>query len=483
MTELFNTRVRTAVFGLAVVLFFLGTGTAVAQDTTEISTVEELQNMEEDLDADYVLVEDIDASATQDWNDGAGFDPVGDFESGENLEFNGTFDGNGHTISNLYIDRPDEDFVGLFGVVAGPDQATVENVVLEDIDVTGDGNVGSIAGVNNIRGDIQNVDVTSVVNGGTNVAGAVGENRGELTETNFEGDVVGGSSVGGLVGSNFDSGEVSDSSSVANVEGSEGVGGVIGGNSGEVVDVYSGSNVTGSSILGGLVGSNGGTVKKAHANGTVEAEDLVGGLIGTNEGTVEKSYANSSVYGSGTGSGGLVGLVDDGTVNNSYATGYVEGSEGVGALVGGISSAQVTTSYAAGTVVGDEDVGGLVGQASQASVDASFWDEDATGQDTSAGGERLTTSEMWGSTAVDTMSGFDFENVWIAKPDSYPELNWQTSTLQQSNPFADTEGQPVSSIEAIQILDDWRDGNEVDGVEISPLEMIEYLDEWRGTEN
>jgi len=77
--------------------------------TTAISNVTELQAMEDDLYGNYYLTGDIDASATSSWNDGEGFDPIGTFV--------GTFDGCGYTISDLTINRPEEDNVGLFSVL------------------------------------------------------------------------------------------------------------------------------------------------------------------------------------------------------------------------------------------------------------------------------------------------------------------------------------------------------------------------------
>ena len=67
--------------------------------------------MNGNLSGHYALGTDIDASATSGWNAGAGFLPVG--------IFGGVFEGLGHTISNLTIDRPATNFVGLFGQLSG----------------------------------------------------------------------------------------------------------------------------------------------------------------------------------------------------------------------------------------------------------------------------------------------------------------------------------------------------------------------------
>jgi len=67
------------------------------------------------LDAEYELTQDIDASDTMNWNGGAGFAPIGTASN----PFTGKFDGKGHKITGLYINRPNEDNVGLFGVLFG----------------------------------------------------------------------------------------------------------------------------------------------------------------------------------------------------------------------------------------------------------------------------------------------------------------------------------------------------------------------------
>ena len=55
---------------------FTGTGSGTEIDPYVITTVEQLQEMNDDLDAHYVLGNDIDAGATATWNDGAGFAPI-----------------------------------------------------------------------------------------------------------------------------------------------------------------------------------------------------------------------------------------------------------------------------------------------------------------------------------------------------------------------------------------------------------------------
>ena len=105
----------------------------------EISTAEELAAINENLSGHYVLTADIDLAGME-WT------PIGSFPitSGEEeegaeipdpeLAFTGTFDGAGHTISNLTVGGPDEYCVGLFGCIS---ETEVGNFTLENASATG----------------------------------------------------------------------------------------------------------------------------------------------------------------------------------------------------------------------------------------------------------------------------------------------------------------------------------------------------------
>jgi len=99
--------------------------------------------MKDNLTAHYILMNDIDASATHTWNDNGtggyyGFEPVG----GEFNRFAGSLEGNGYCVYNLFINRPNAGFVGLFGSTDG----NIRNVGLENIEITGKYYVGALAG-------------------------------------------------------------------------------------------------------------------------------------------------------------------------------------------------------------------------------------------------------------------------------------------------------------------------------------------------
>ena len=174
---------------------------------------------------------------------------------------------------------------------------------------------------------------------------------------------------------------------------------------------------------GGLVGIlKDGTIQNcvSHVDVTASNGDQVGGLAGSINGIVSDSYATGSVEGVDE-VGGLAGSLND-TITNCYATGSVDGDSEVGGLVGQIQEfggGEIQKSYAVGLVTGNTDVGGLVGARNGETVIDSYWDTESTGQDTSDGGTGLTTAEMQGSEAETNMDGFDFENVWsIVEPET-----------------------------------------------------------------
>ena len=303
------------------------------------------------LSGNYVLGSDIDASGTSSWNSGSGFSPIGTSASSN---FTGTFDGLGHTISGLEINRPTTNFVGLFGYLAS--KRGVKNVGLTLGRVVGASNVGALVGFNN--GAISNSYSTGSVSAATSES------------------VTSISSVGGLVGSNV--GTISNSYNTGSVTlrgGSSAVygGGLVGVNHGAVSSSYATGSVGGYGIvIGGLVGINAasGTVSNSYATGAVSGKDTIGGLVGAvqrlvsssgvaSSGTVISSYATGAVTGSGT-SGGLAGS-SSGGISNSYATGAVRGT-----ITGGLVGSQgaygtIGSSYATGSVAGTSYAGGLVG--------------------------------------------------------------------------------------------------------------------------
>lgn len=270
-------------------------GSGSREDPFQVRTPEQLHAVRYHLEQHFIQIADIDLDV---FHGASGWKPIaGDFATGRYRElpaFQGTFDGNGYIIYNLYIDRPLGIAVGLFGV----NQGHLKNMILQDVYVEGYHVVGSVLGMNS-GGTVQGVEAT--------------------------GTVVGSMHVGGLIGGNRDQGLITKCGSYCQVqapgEGQQ-VGGLIGTNSsGYIEQCWSRGSVQGKHITGGLVGMNGegGIVRNSYALSPVQGQQYAGGLIGVHwQGSlVEFCYSTGSVQ-QMEGMNGLIGHIEDGMVLSSY---------------------------------------------------------------------------------------------------------------------------------------------------------------------
>ena len=223
-----------------------------------------------DLDFDTDGDGDVDSDDAY-WNNGAGWNPIG--RSGS--DFLTTFEGNGHTIRNLFIDRSSTNYAGLFGYTDWV--AEIRHVGLIQVDVAAR----------------------------THVGGLIGTNLGTITACYVTGQVSGLGNTGGLVGSNYKS--VRTSYAAAKVSGSSSVGGLVGWNLGIIIEAsYATGDVSGRSSVGGLVGYEAGnTVRASYATGRVSGETSIGGLVGgLGSSTITASYWDTTTSGQATGDHG-----------------------------------------------------------------------------------------------------------------------------------------------------------------------------------
>jgi len=442
-----------------------------------ITDVVELQAIAGDLSAIYELGNDIDASATANWNDGAGFDPIfdetpdddeleepdedetpddefeepdeDDVEEPETGEFSGVLLGEGHEIAGLWIDRPDEVGVGLFlanagvvfelavtdatvnggagGVLVGANNGNVGRVTV-DGEVTGDDLVGGIAGTNS--GQIVDCEATVDVVAADGVGGAVGSNVGVLSEVTAAGDVTGGHSIGGLTGRNV--GEIDQCLAEGNVDGEFRVGGLVGQNNRRLTGSIARGDVDGGVAVGGAVGESFEEVLGVTAEGDVTGEEPVGGLVGENYGEVRVCNALADVAGEAR-VGGLVGWnANSGIVADAYAIGAVDGDEAVGALVGHL---------------GEE----FMADGESVELSRAYWSVDETDADAvgveEAGDGEVTAEELdglageafVGEDAAEQLPAFDFEQQWRAVPDDVPGPRAQTPAVFEIVDVSPTE--------------------------------------------
>jgi hypothetical protein len=187
---------------------------------------------EERLRRFYYQTKDINATETQYWYpDGLGgykgFIPIGGPDAG--IKY---YDGRGFGICNLYINRPEMDYVGLFGCKGGTLYCDILNLGVSNVNITGRNYVG----------------------------GLIGKSSGSIITSFSTGSVSGQNHVGGLVG-NGEGGWITNSYSTASVNGNTNVGGLVGWNDNvQIKNDYAAGSVNGiGSQIGGLIGFTSGT--------------------------------------------------------------------------------------------------------------------------------------------------------------------------------------------------------------------------------
>ena len=288
-----------------VLLLFLSTkifaqfagGTGHSYNPYQIATPQHLANLAQLVNANdedyngryYILTADIDLSQYgAGYNNGKGWIPIG-----FSIPFNGYFDGDNKTISNLYINNADLDEAypntGLFGVVDG--YVRIENLNLENISVNGYFKTGGIAG--------------KVENGVT------------ISNCRTSGYVTGANRVGGIVGANEVVGIIENSYSTCDVNGFDYVGGIVGYTywAVNISRCYSAGSVTGGYYVGGIAGyldDMPNKINSCYSTGTISGEGFVGGIAGKIE--------------------------DMSFIKGCYTTGVVIGKHDVGGITGQITN-------------------------------------------------------------------------------------------------------------------------------------------------
>ena len=295
------------------------------------------------------------------WNDGMGWEPLPGIPEG------GTFDGNGYTISNLFIFVLQSQGVDGYGLFSS-NHGEIRNVNLASASVqrTDRSLIGTGSLVSKNNGTVSNCSASGTVVG-IAAGGLVGVNESSVVASVSSASVSGigyRSIVGGLVGIN-----THGINSQGSIEGSEATGPVSDGTPYFGRSLF--STASQYTSAGGLVGENNGSILDSTASADVTGNYQAGGLVGTSRsGSISGSTASGNVSG-GRLVGGLVGGFR-GSISNSRATGPVSGVQGVGGLVGGMlrtagadNSARIENSVSEGEVHGLTIVGGLVGWASE----------------------------------------------------------------------------------------------------------------------
>jgi len=292
--------------------------------STTINNAHQLQLMAMDLGASYTLGSNINAAATGNTSNvwaSSTFIPIGNSVN----NFTGSFNGLGHTISDLTINLPLTRYVGLFGVARS---GIIKNIGMVRNLVIGKSNVGGLVGYSN-GSSISNSYATGSVDGTIRtindafVGGLVGYSNGSSITTSYAGGIVHGEgdSVGGLVGDSNGTSSISNSYATSTVTVSSDsiyTGGLVGNNSGFISNSYATGTVYGIFGVGGLVGNNTGSISNSYATGTVLGIYYVGGLMGFNSNSsISNNFYDSSVN---SGLAGIAGGTDVGVGSDSGLT-------------------------------------------------------------------------------------------------------------------------------------------------------------------
>lgn len=416
-------------------------------DPYQISTLEHLLLLGQRIDdlskRFFVLINDIDASETETMNNGKGFAPIGARIGYTDYEFEGNLDGQGYTISRLYINRPDEEKVGLFKDING----TVMNLHIAEASITGGEDSHSVGALAANAQKASLIMHSSVRNSKITGAGNVGAMLGSVFSQTW--------------GYNRAIAKIANSYTDGNtVVGIEKVGGIAGSVQGEIVSCYAADSIVGEKYVGGLVGQFQGysgqrfPIVSSYTQSSVSGKTVVGGLIGYlgNHGIIEKSYSLSTVNAkNGEGSedgyfaGGLVGEIYEGSVSDSYALGKVSALDRSGGFLGkAAKKATIKRCYAAPAMsVEGMFAAGFVFEIAGANCEIidSYFDTELTGfeegvfEDVSD----LTSITAWTTTQmseVENFPAFDFAGVWNIDVDleideyARPYLKWQNSASE-----------------------------------------------------
>ena len=394
-------------------------GDGSAANPYQISNLLELEALSDnsqDWDKNFIQTADIDATATASpqWNNGEGFNPIGTSSSNS---FSGSYNGQDYTISNLTINKPNTSNIGLFGYVNNG--CEIKNLTLSAIDYIGNVSVGGIAGRLEGNASIENCSVSGELGNafGFDVGGLAGRSENATIINSFSNiEINGNDNVGGLVGQNINS-TISDSYSQGSILANEYIGGLVGRNrqGSLITNCYNLSDVEGNRRIGGLVGDNdNSTIQNSYNEGLITSDsDDIGGICGNDrDGTITECFNTGNINGRSS-CGGLVGnslrctIVDcynlaqvngrdntagiagryrDGSIINSYNEGNVEGREEVGGITGNDRNSILDKCFNKGNVKGDERVGGISGNIQLSTILESYNSGDVSGDFERIGG-------------------------------------------------------------------------------------------------
>ena len=279
------------------------------------------------LTADIVVNESLEGNPRKWFPIGYWYDCNGDGYIEYN-RYTGTFDGQNHTISGLYFNNENQNYVGLFG-------STGKGVEIKNVGV-----------------------INSFFNGNNNIGGICGYNYGTITNCYNTGDINGNRYVGGICGDNNPSDTITNCYNTGSVTGTNDyVGGICGDNDAILTNCYNTGDINGNRYVGGICGYNNYEITSCYNTGSVTGtNDYVGGVCGLNL-KCRKQISNCYNTGDVNGDsyvGGVCGLNENSRIKilNCYNIGDVNGNKNVGGVCGDNTNMIKNCYYLSGTATG-----------------------------------------------------------------------------------------------------------------------------------
>lgn len=374
-------------------------GSGTQSDPYLISTKEHLSNVRFYLSASFKLIADIKFSDADFkdggvfFNNGSGWEPIGYTTD----TFTGTFNGNYHTIENIYINNT-ENYIGFFGTFSG----TVKDLYLTNVNITGGNYTGGIAGRAK-NATISNCYVSGKITGQKQCGGIAGSvlETSQISSCFTEGEITGTASVGGICGEikPYDSGYATKTAIISNC--------------------YNTTAVQGKSNVGGIAGYS-------YADKTYKTQYVQGTYGGA-------SYTKVTAY-----------YPKEILISNCYNTGNISGTSLVGGILGSSSCSSgpyanesknthkttIEYCYNCGVISSTDTQGPIASTSSKLSVSSAYYWQNCISGTYSTYGTAKTTNQM---RSQSSFSDFDFDSVWTMggnKEYLYPEL--QCFTLKGS---------------------------------------------------
>ena len=386
------------------------------------------------------------------------FEPIGFATSSA---FNGTYNGGGHRISNLNVDRRDDQYAGLFGIIET--DGRVSDIVFDNPSVNSTKtHIGTAAGLS--KGSISGIHVSggNVGSGTAQVGGIAGNASGPVSGCSFRGTINAGSNSGGIVG--LANGSITDCVSMAEITANRKsaiIGGVAGSVSGDTVKVsgcHFGGEISdrfGSTTIGGITGY----FQRGVISGCMNTGHIYSKSVSTNT----------------TNISGISGLLSAGTVTDCLFSGWIESPDAktitglVGTVTKLVGSAtkpdepKILNSLVTGLIVcpnsmtGNEFVGTTIVDYTE--ISGLIFDSQTSNRRSATGG--MTTRQLTSGQPVGQLQS----SAWDFTKEMYPSLKSLAGTdaaILAASPFFLADGDEAGAVKNDIILSPGKEGKEIE---------------------